>query len=143
MNMNSTIYNQIYNKLICLIPNLEKMGLGHLISKVAGYSNLHLYLHCERKDVDVPFKAISLEQYEQNGGLNLEPSVCIRVYTQSKTAEALLFQNDMEYKEVYSRHDNRVNENIKIELSLFLESWLDDCINRGHKFTYNNQTVLI
>ena len=134
-----TIYNQIYNKLITLIPNFENMEVGsHQTSKASsfGYMDLHLDILSEEKEGRRQGKVVSLAHYyEQNGDLVPNPDMTIKIYSRSKMAEALTFQNCYIYQEVYSIQDT-INLTLKKQLNSFLKSWLNRCIiEMGHKFT--------
>ena len=96
-----TIYNQIYDRLIILAPNLENMEVGSdQVSKASGYMDLCLNILSEEKEEQRPSKIISLTHYyEQNGDLVSDPDMMIRIYSQHKMAEALTFQNCFIYQE--------------------------------------------
>lgn len=92
---NGTIYNQIYKKLICLIPNLEKMEVAsNQISKAKGFMDLHLDVFSEERGRRRYAKVICLAHYyEQNGTLVAAPDMTIKIYSQDKRAEALTYQD--------------------------------------------------
>jgi uncharacterized protein YqiB (DUF1249 family) len=132
----NTIYNHIYNKLIRLIPSLENMEVGgHQTSKASsfGYMDLHLDVLSEGMVEQRQVKVISLAHYyKQNGDLVPDPDMTIRIYSQSKMAEALTFQNCYIYQQIYPTQDT-VNLTLKKQLNSFLRSWLNNCIRHGHR----------
>jgi len=134
-----TIYEQIYDKIITLIPNLENMAArSHQVYKARGYGCIYLNILSEEKKERLPFKIISLTHYyEQNGDLIPDPDMTIKIYSHRNMAEALTFQNCFTYQEVYPTKDT-VNLTLKKQLNSFLKSWLTRCIvDMGHKFTNN------
>lgn len=138
----TTIYNRIYNKLIRLIPNLENLEVGdHGTSESASSCMMALHfdvLEVEKKEQQYT-KVISLAHYyEQNGDLVPDPDMTIRIYSQTKMAEALTFQNCYIYQEVYPTPDTCYPK-LKTSLNSFLNNWLSSCIDI-YKFFGNKKT---
>lgn len=80
---------------------------------------------------------IALSHYfKQNGDLCADPDMQIRIYPERNMAEALTFQQALPpiYQEVYPAPGKVVPE-LKRELNDFLDLWLRNCINQGHRFT--------
>ncbi|CAL7964420.1 hypothetical protein GAMM_90020 [Gammaproteobacteria bacterium] len=138
LKMDATIYSQIYNKLISLIPNLEKMEVANSqISKANGFMDLHLDILSEGIIEQRQVKVISLAHYyEQNGDLVPDPDMTIKIYSQYKIAEALTLQDYFGYQQVYPTQDT-VNSAVKVSLNSFLKTWLNNCIRQGHQFGRN------
>jgi uncharacterized protein YqiB (DUF1249 family) len=133
--MNETIYNQIYNKLILLIPNLENMKVGSdQVGKAPYMMDLHVEVLSERKKYKHKLKIISMSHYyEQNGDLIPDPDMTIGVYNRHKTAEALTFQNSFIYQEVYQT-PTMFYPKLKKQLNSFLNSWLNECLQQKYVF---------
>jgi len=140
LKMDTTICNQIYNKLIRLIPNLEKMEIGSSqISKSEGFMDLHVDILSDGIVEQRQVKVISLAHYyEQNGDLVPDPDMTIRIYSQSKMAEALTLQDYFGYQQVYPTQAT-VNSAVKASLNSFLKTWLNNCIQQGHQFGRNDK----
>ena len=137
----NTIYGQIYNKLICLIPNLEEMEVAsHQTSKIGGYiMDLHLGVLSEKIEEQQQIKIISLAHYyEQNGDLVPDPDMTIKIYSRHKIAEALTYQDSFVYQEVYPTQ-TAVNVIHKKYLNAGLKIWLNNCIRHGHQFGCPNK----
>lgn len=134
--MQSTnIYNEIYAKLLKVIPNLEEhleTGCEVGKSQSEGFMDLHFdYLGSEGKGVH----KISLAQYfKQNGDMVPDPDMEVRVFLELKAAEAMTFQNQWTYDQVYEEHEGKkyVRPKLKEDLNIFLNQWLQNCIEQGH-----------
>jgi len=117
----NTIYNQIYDKLVSLIPNLEQMEVGSSqISKAEGFMDLHLDVLSEEVVEQLQVKVMSLAHYyKQNGDLVLDPDMTIKIYSQYKIAEALTLQDYFGYQQVYHTKA-MVNSTVKVSSNSFL-----------------------
>jgi uncharacterized protein YqiB (DUF1249 family) len=64
----------------------------------------------------------------QNGDVMSDPDVQVQIYSKTKSAEALTFQNDYLgiYQEVYD--EDKCNESLKKDLNEFLNDWLKTII---------------
>ncbi len=125
------IYEQIFDKLLKLIPslhipeNLPDTGR----SVVPNYMNLSFDLISN--NVGVITFALS-QSYLQNGDRVPDPDMMIRVFPKYYMAEALTYQDSYKYEEVYPKV-NFVDIKAKEELNQFLNNWLKNLINQGHK----------
>jgi hypothetical protein len=72
----------------------------------------------------------------QNGEVMADPDVQIMIYPESKSSEGITFQNDYLgiHQEVYSE-DEKCNERLKREISIFLDDWLSNIINCEYQLT--------
>ena len=124
----STIFETIYHKLSCLIPDLETLEGGVARkSKVSSYMDLNL----DVLDRDHNTLHIALAHYyEQNGDLVPDPDMEIRVHLGSKQAEALTFQTVMGFTYVYG--ETTINNRAKRDLNDFLNAWLGNLLAQGH-----------
>lgn len=130
-------YSDIYEKLRKIIPNLEE----HIAEgRQNGKSELHTpgmmdlcfdYL-CEDGKGNL---IIALaHNFEMNGDLVPDPDMEIRVMPDIKMAEAMSFQNQYIYQEVYETREGKefVRLKLKEDLNAFLDQWLSNCIAQGH-----------
>jgi uncharacterized protein YqiB (DUF1249 family) len=114
------IYEVIYKKL-------EKLGVPKVKTTKILKSNGFMDLHIE----NLGNNHYSLTHYfEQNGDLVPDPDMEIRIYPKERMAEALTYQDQFIYREVYP-DENHVNERAKKELNQFLNQWLTNLINQG------------
>ena len=113
------IYQKIFNKL-------EKLGVLTVESNVHAKSPGFMDLVVER----LGDNHYSLTHYyEQNGDLCPDPDMEVRVFPDTKMAEALSYQDVYGYRRVY--YDEEVDVKAKKELNSFLDFWLNNLINQG------------
>jgi uncharacterized protein YqiB (DUF1249 family) len=130
----NSVYDTIYRKL-------EKLGLikegkltfeEYLKLKSGGFMDLNIDV------LEVTHDSIKISlahNYEQNGDLVPDPDMEIRIYPDSKMAEALTFQDSRSYTMVYPE-PNKINPKAKKELNHFLNFWLGNLIKQGFKNNY-------
>ncbi|HNF28511.1 MAG TPA: DUF1249 domain-containing protein, partial [Leptospiraceae bacterium] len=133
-------YSSIYNKLLKVVPDLlqhiEK-GKYHGKSEKApdsGLMSLHYdYVGKDKKGNYI----IALSHYfEQNGDLVPDPDMQIRILPEMEAAEAMTFQDQFGYQEVYpDKGDGKEYVDLarKKDLNKFLNQWLTNIIQQGHK----------
>jgi len=115
----SNIYEKIYNKL-------NKIGVLKVESNIHLKSSGFMDLVVER----LGDNHYSLTHYyEMNGDLCPDPDMEVRVFPDTKMAEALSFQDVYGYRRVY--YDEEVDLKAKKELNDFLNFWLNNLINQG------------
>jgi len=118
------IYERIYKKISSLFYPLPEIGEQH-IYKSEGFMDLHVERLAENK--------ISLTHYfKQNGDLVPDPDMEIKINDKFGTAEALTFQDQFSYMEVYPDKVH-INMRAKKELNTFLLMWLDNIKKQGFK----------
>src|SRR5687767_2724873 len=122
----------IYEKLRTIIPGLIdhiEQGKQYGKSELLGYMDLHFnYLRREKAGSHI----ISLaHSYEMNGDLVPDPDMEIRLIPERGMAEAMTFQNQYVYQEVYAK--GYANEKFKRELNAFLNQWLTNILQQGHR----------
>lgn len=127
------IYERIYRKL-------ERLGVIALIeaktdaakSAAPGFMDLHFdRLHAQDGAV-----VIALAHYfKQNGDSCCDPDMQIRVFPAQRMGEALTFQQAIPpvYTEVYPE-PGKVNPRAKKDLNAFLDTWLRNALDQGHRF---------
>jgi|GEM_PF-2805002 len=128
-------YTEIYMRLHEVIPDAIKHieeGKTYQRSKVEGFMDLifeFLYQDEEERYI------ISLSHYfEQEGDLVADPDMEIRIDPTLQTAEALSYQDQGIYQQVYHTEDDtiKVNPVHKKQLNRFLKQWLKNLIDQGH-----------
>lgn len=133
-------YSAIYKKLMQIIPDLIKhIETGKDSGKSVkdpkgGLMNLNFdYLGKDKKGNYL----IALSHlFEQNGDMVPDPDMQIRILPQMEMAEAMTFQDQYGYQEVYpDKGDGKeyVNLKRKKDLNQFLSQWLTNIIKQGHK----------
>lgn len=133
-------YSAIYKKLMQIIPDLIKhIEAGKYSGKSvkdpkSGLMDLNFdYLGKDKKGNYL----IALSHlFEQNGDLVPDPDMQIRILPEMEMAEAMTFQDQYGYQEVYpDQGDGKeyVDLRRKKELNQFLSQWLTNIIKQGHK----------
>lgn len=131
-------YSSIYKKLQTIIPNLEEhIGQG----KESGRSQLHspgmMDLHFDYLRTDEQGRhIIALGHYfKQNGDSVPDPDMEIRIMPEMKMAEAMTFQDQRIYQQVYQYEGDKelVNTHLKKDMNYFLNQWLTNAIAQGHR----------
>ncbi|NJD54564.1 MAG: DUF1249 domain-containing protein [Candidatus Methanoperedens sp.] len=113
------IYERIYQKL-------EKIGIMNITGSVHLKSKSFMDLVVER----LGDNHYSLTHYyELNGDLCPNPDMEVKIIPDQKIGEALSYQDQFGYRQVYER--NKVDLKAKKELNAFLDFWLTNLINQG------------
>jgi|ERR1035437_2258216 uncharacterized protein YqiB (DUF1249 family) len=83
--------------------------------------------------------------FVMNGDIVPDPDMELAIDLENKTVEALTFQNSMVFNVVYDydiKGDKiRVRPQLKKSLNSFLEGWLKNIIEQGHKITESIDNV--
>ena len=122
------IYERIYDKLEKLgILYIIKNGNEHIKFKSEGFMDLNI----DKLSND---KIAIAHNYIQNGDVMADPDMEIRIFPNSRIAEALTYQQDSLgiFTVVYPEPD-KVNLKAKKELNDFLNIWLGNIIKQGFK----------
>ena len=123
-------FEQIFRKILALVPDLEKMEQGQAIKlKSHGFMDLHIDVLSKEADRTIISMA---HYYKQNGDLVPDPDMEIALYPKHKLAEALTYQDTFGFKEVYPEA-GKVYPAIKKELNSFLNQWLNNIKVQGQK----------
>ena len=118
------IYETIYLKL-------EKLGILKL--KPGQYTKLKSGAFMDLAVEHLYRNVFSLTHYYKAGGdLVPDPDMQIKIYPDTKMAEAMSYQDTYGYREVYQ--GNKVNLRAKKDLNQFLNKWLSNLLKQG--FTY-------
>ena len=134
------IYTQIYRKLYQVIPTLDQMRVGDAVKlKAEGFMDLNcdILRNGERKGQIYVVIALSHYYRHDSGDMIADPDMEVRVYPESKMAEAMSYQDTFGYRVVYPR-PGYVNQRAKRELNDFLNQWLDNLIAQGHAVIEND-----
>ena len=131
-NHSRNLHNRIYRKLIAVVPDLLTIE-GHGKSVARGLMDLNLDV-IERTPEKM---VIALSHYYKHptGDMIADPDMAIAVYRDA--AEALTYQDTFGYRVVH--HGDYVDMRAKKELNVFLNQWLRNLIEQGHRIT--NSTV--
>jgi len=125
-----TIYQRVYDKLEQLVGNLREIPEAKK-SQVPGFMDLNL----DRLSTDGRVTVIALSHYYKHpsGDMIPDPDMEIRVRPDEKMAEALSYQDSYTYRFVYEDQGRLVSTAVKQDLNQFLEQWLSNCLEQGHR----------
>ncbi len=119
----------IYKKLIRIIPDIatrRSAGKSQLSSGALMDLNLD-FLYREGNIVRI---ALS-HYYKQNGDMVADPDMEIIINTQLMTANAMTYQDSMIFQS--AEQEGGINQKLVNSLNEFLDQWLQNCIDQGHK----------
>ena len=128
----SNIYQRIYSKLLTLAPELPSLKPGDYMKSTSnGFMDLNVDVLSEGKNSTL---IIALSHYYKHscGDMIADPDMEIRVFRDLNVAEALSFQDAVFYHVVYP-DEKHVSLLLKKSLNGFLNTWLQNCIDQGHK----------
>ena len=130
---NGGVYTQIYRKLYQVIPNLDEIEEAAKL-KAKGFMDLNVDILRKGESKGQVYFIIALSHYyrHESGDMIADPDMEIRVYPESKMAEALTYQDAFGYRVVYPKA-GYVDVEAKAELNEFLSYWLDNLMAQGHK----------
>ena len=125
-----TIYQRVYDKLEKLVGNLREIPEAKK-SQVPGFMDLNL----DRLSPNGDMTAIALSHYYKHpsGDMIPDPDMEIRIMPKARTAEALSYQDSFGYRLVYGEEGRTVSVAVKQDLNQFLEQWLSNCLEQGHR----------
>jgi uncharacterized protein YqiB (DUF1249 family) len=124
------VHARIFHKLLDVIPDLmtiEESGK----SVVDGFMDLNLDILHRQPDRII----IALSHYYRHpsGDMIADLDMEIAVYPQREMAEALAYQDCWGYRRVYGEDGATVDVRAKRELNGFLNQWLTNLIQQGHR----------
>ena len=121
------IYNNNFNKLQKIIPNLSQLP-DYLKSTVPGYMDLNLDVLSREQDKLV----IALSHYYKHpsGDMIPDPDMTMEVHLVNETVEALTYQDIYFYNDVYANGSKDMKTSV--DLNRFLSTWLTNLIEQGH-----------
>lgn len=131
--MGKILPEQLYRKILQLIPTVEQMQPGDALKlKSEGFMDLNLDILSRSENSLI----IALSHYyEQNGDKIADPDIEVAIYPKLKMAEALSYQDSFGYRRVYPDYPekNRYYPKAKQELNSFLNTWLRNLKMQGHQ----------
>lgn len=135
MNTKRDRFSMNFKRLVKIAPQIvERLEKGEEIygkSKSTGYMDFNLELiHKNKRGY-----YLALSQYfKQNGDMVPDPDMQVLFNVKNQTLEALAFQNQFYYREVYDNiYDPKlVNEKERQSQNSFLEQWLINLDNQDH-----------
>lgn len=142
--MKELTYHTIYKKLEKIIPDLAKhieQNKRHGKSQLNSPGMMDLNFDYVGKDERGHIIALS-HYFKQGGDLVADPDMQILVIPEKEMAEALSFQNQFLYQEVYEKENGvtYVRPKLKRDLNSFLNQWLTNAINQGHHIDLSKGT---
>ena len=120
-----TIPNTLYRKLITVIPNLRAIN-SHSKLTADGYMDLHLDILSRANDTA---RIAIAHNHIHNGDVIPDPDMELIVDFREQTVNAKSYQNLYVYSVVEEEDDPKLQQ----ELNEFLDMWLDNLIEQGHK----------
>jgi hypothetical protein len=114
----------LYRKLLTVIPNLRAVQ-SHSKLTADGYMDLHLDILYRANDTA---RIAIAHNYTENGDVIPDPDMELVVDFRGQTVNAKTYQNLYVYSVVEDG-----NEALQRELNEFLDMWLDNLIEQGHK----------
>lgn len=139
----SRIHHENYELLVQLFGgHLERLPEA-VKSEVPGYMNLNFDRLCERAgQVDV---ALSHYWKHPSGDMIADPDMVLRIDYAKQSVEALSYQDQFGYREVYEDLSNvgaaGRNEREFRGQNEFLRTWLHNCIEQGHSLRVAEPTT--
>jgi uncharacterized protein YqiB (DUF1249 family) len=127
----TTVYQRNFRKLLLLIPNLADLQVGHYLRFEAGKAFMPLSVDTLDREGKRLHIALA-HNFEQNGDLVPDPDMELRVDLEAETVEALTFQDQLVYQEVYPA-SGKVLPNLKSSLNSFLSTWLSNLRTQGFR----------
>ena len=139
-------YSSIYKKLMQVIPDLikhiqEGKYHGKSVKDPKG-GLMDLNYDYVGKDKNGNYMIAISHYFEQNGDLVADPDMQIRILPDLEAAEAMTFQDQFGYQVVYpDKGDGKeyVDLGRKKDLNKFLNQWLTNIIQQGHKIDLTNE----
>ena len=114
----------LFNQLLRVIPSLRTVN-EYVKLKADGFMDLHVDILYREGDTA---RIAIAHNYIQNGDVIPDPDMELLVDFKNRTVEAKTFQNIYAYSEVEDGNDA-----LQDELNEFLEIWLNNLIDQGHK----------
>lgn len=119
----------IYNKLITIIPDIATRDEAGK-SKLSSDALMDLNLDVLSRKGNIVRIALS-HYYKQNGDMIADPDCELIINTQLMTANAMTYQDSMIFQS--AEQDGGINQKLVNSLNEFLDQWLQNCIDQGHK----------
>ena len=132
--MNKMLPEQLYRKIIQLVPQLEHMQPGDALKlKSEGFMDLNLDVLS--RDDNLVVVAMSHYFKNHNGDMIPDPDMEVALYPKHKMAEALSLQDSFGYRKVYPDfpEKKRYYPKAKQDLNAFLNTWLRNLKMQGHQ----------
>jgi uncharacterized protein YqiB (DUF1249 family) len=125
MPARTNIYERIWDKLEKILGDLTALPEYHKF-KAQGFMDLGFD--------NLGGNRIALSHYyeDSSGDMIPDPDMEILLHPDTRTAEALTYNDSFLYREVYPR-EGRVNPKAKKDLNDFLDQWLSNILQQGFK----------
>jgi len=119
----------IYKKIIKIIPDITtRTDAGK--SKLSSDALMDLNLDVLTRQNNIVRIALS-HYYKQNGDMIADPDMEIVINTELNTANAMTYQDSMIFQS--AERDGGISQKLVNSLNVFLDQWLQNCIDEGHK----------
>lgn len=116
-----------YTKLLKLVPNILTFREALKLTS-PGFMDLNVDLIEAGKD----YLIVALSHYFlMNGDMVSDPDMQIRIFPEQRMVEALTYQDQFVYQEVYIR-EGVYRAGLKLKLDQFLGFWLGNLLAQGH-----------
>lgn len=137
------IYETIYKKLFRLVPNLDSIEVGNAVTlKANAFMDLHVDILHRGTYHDMVCTRIALSHYYRHpsGDMIPDPDMEVAISPHLRMAEALTYQDSFGYQEVYP-DEHHVRPRLKKDLNSFLNQWLNNLRQQGHKIEVQHESV--
>jgi uncharacterized protein YqiB (DUF1249 family) len=133
------LYEENYIKLRRLAPDLYAMPTGSVL-RIPGEVPLILEVSDRQKYTSTI--RLTFEFEHEEGGVQLEPDLVIRIYHDARSAEAVLESSAGQFGvELKTPQKVEVSMQKRVEINRFLNRWLTYCLREGHQFSAMGHTV--
>jgi len=124
------IYETIYKNLIRIAPEILKPDFEYRKLEAPGFMDLHVDGLVTNTDKIIV--ALAHNYRHPSGDTIPDPDMEVAIYPDRQRAEALSYQDFFGYREVYPE-PGQVSPGAKDELNRFLDQWLRNIIEQGHR----------
>ena len=113
-----------------IVPDVLEPDFEYRKLRVSGFMPLSVDMLW--READCLTIALAHNYKHPSGDLIADPDMEIAVFPQLKQAEALSYQDTFGYRRVYPR-EGKVDLAAKRDLNVFLNQWLANLIQQGHR----------
>lgn len=127
---NTDVYRRNFQRLLTLVPEIQALQPGGYLRLEANGCMALSIDGIDREGQRLRFSMA--HNFEQNGDLVPDPDMELSADFEARTLEALTFQDQRRYHEVYPA-PGKVRPDLKRSLNSFLSTWLSNLLQQGHR----------
>ena len=125
-----TLPEKNYQLLLKIIPTLFEIKTA---AKLHASGFMPLNVDILKKQPKKLLIALSHYYKHSSGDMIPDPDMVVIVHPEEKTIEAVTYQDCFGFRRVSSEDNFSINSSTREELNLFLNQWLTNINNQGHK----------